>query len=379
MDGIFDRPISRRGLLRGAAAAGAILFPGLGSRDALADTITPLPALPDATRIRWPNLDDRPPDSQSFIAGVRPIRPINGVRIEKRVTGSGSARKIVVHNYGHGGAGITLSWGTAKRAVVLIEDAVREVLAAGQMPRIMILGSGIIGLTTAKTLVERWKPDWPRLDLTVRAKAFRDTTSFIAGGQFEPSGLFRTYADRGRLEELKSMLRDSHQKLLDVGPEGRERYGVSRRRNFSITRPIDAFDHRYTPPEIVQRPRFWSRLPFEGSVAAGGYEYETWLINPTIMMPALREELTRAGVHVSHRRPADRGSERDPFARRQHHRQLHRHRLEDSVRRLRAHRRARTSRQAQQSARAALSAQRQLLRGDDVDAYPALGLSVLPY
>ncbi len=296
MDGKFDRPVSRRGVLRGAAAAGALLLPGIGVRDALADTIAPLPALPDTTRIRWPNFDDRPSDSRSFIAGVRPIRPDNGVRIEKAVLGSGSTRKIIVHHYGHGGAGITLSWGTARRAVALVEDGVREVMAAGQTPRIMILGSGIIGLTTAKTLVERWKPDWPRLDLTVRAKAFRDTTSFIAGGQFEPSGIFRTYADRGRLEELKTILSDSHQKLLGLGPEGRDRYGVSRRRNFSITRPIDAFDHRYTPPEIVPRPRFWSRLPFDGSFAAGGYEYETWLINPTVMMPALREELTRAGV-----------------------------------------------------------------------------------
>ena len=130
----------------------------------------------------------------------------------------------------------------------------------------------------------------------MRAKAFRDTTTFLAGGQFEPSGIFSTYAERGRLEELKAMLRDSHQKLLDLGPEGRERYGVSRRRNFSITRPVDGFDPRYMPLEIVPRPRFWSRLPFDGSFAAGGYEYETWLINPTIMMPALREELTRAGV-----------------------------------------------------------------------------------
>jgi glycine/D-amino acid oxidase-like deaminating enzyme len=293
--GFDGHPTRRNFLAAGAALAGGLLLPGLGGSPASADTIVPLEPLPDTTRIRVPDFNNRPLDALSFRAGVRPVRS-SGIRIQKQVIGSGASRKIVVHNYGHGGAGITLSWGTAKRAVLLIEDAVREVLAAGQTPRIVVLGSGIVGLTTASELVSRWRQDWPRLDLTVRAKAFRDTTSFIAAGQFEPSVIFRTYADRGRSEELKEILRDSHKKLLDLGPEGRRRHGVSRRRNFSIARPIDAYDHRFMPAEIVPRPRFWSRFPFEGLSGMSGYEYETWLVNPTVMMPALREELTRAGV-----------------------------------------------------------------------------------
>jgi D-amino-acid oxidase len=50
--------------------------------------------------------------------GLRPGRPT--IRLEAaRQPGGG----LVVHNYGHGGAGVTLSWGCAEEAVGLIHDS----------------------------------------------------------------------------------------------------------------------------------------------------------------------------------------------------------------------------------------------------------------
>jgi D-amino-acid oxidase len=46
-------------------------------------------------------------------AGLRPTRPF--VRVEQEQVGSA----IVIHNYGHGGAGVTLSWGCATEVVSL--------------------------------------------------------------------------------------------------------------------------------------------------------------------------------------------------------------------------------------------------------------------
>ena len=46
------------------------------------------------------------------IAGLRPVRPSGFV-----VRGEKLDAKTVIHNYGHGGAGITLSWGTSQLAV----------------------------------------------------------------------------------------------------------------------------------------------------------------------------------------------------------------------------------------------------------------------
>jgi len=53
------------------------------------------------------------------LAGLRPGRP--EVRLEEGPPLPGGAR--VVHNYGHGGAGITLSWGCAENVVQLLQHA----------------------------------------------------------------------------------------------------------------------------------------------------------------------------------------------------------------------------------------------------------------
>ena len=51
----------------------------------------------------------------SHAAGLRPGRP--EVRLEAERRGAG----VVIHNYGHGGAGVTLSWGCAAEVVRLVE------------------------------------------------------------------------------------------------------------------------------------------------------------------------------------------------------------------------------------------------------------------
>ena len=68
---------------------------------------------------------------------TRPFRA-QGPRIEaERRYG-----KTIVHNYGHGGAGWSLSWGSARLALELVQST-RE-------RRIAIVGCGAIGLTTAR-------------------------------------------------------------------------------------------------------------------------------------------------------------------------------------------------------------------------------------
>ncbi|HEX3069236.1 MAG TPA: FAD-dependent oxidoreductase, partial [Thermoanaerobaculia bacterium] len=53
-------------------------------------------------------------------AGIRPIR--SPVRLElKRLDGT-----PVVHNYGHGGAGFTVSWGCAREVLRKVDRALRQ-------------------------------------------------------------------------------------------------------------------------------------------------------------------------------------------------------------------------------------------------------------
>jgi D-amino-acid oxidase len=51
--------------------------------------------------------------------GLRPVRP--EVRLEAGAADGGG--RLLVHNYGHGGSGVTLSWGCAREVARLVESA----------------------------------------------------------------------------------------------------------------------------------------------------------------------------------------------------------------------------------------------------------------
>lgn len=73
--------------------------------------------------------------------GIRPCRAQGPrIQVEQRFG------KTLLHNYGHGGSGWSLSWGSAQRALALLR-------ASGAKPgeRIAVIGCGAIGLTTART------------------------------------------------------------------------------------------------------------------------------------------------------------------------------------------------------------------------------------
>ena len=65
-------------------------------------------------------------DADPLVQGLRPFRE-GGVRVERehreRV---GGRRSWVVHSYGHGGSGWTLSWGCAGEVVELVGEVLRE-------------------------------------------------------------------------------------------------------------------------------------------------------------------------------------------------------------------------------------------------------------
>jgi D-amino-acid oxidase len=76
----------------------------------------PDPATAAAIVRRCAEVEPRLADAKirAHLAGLRPARPT--VRLE--ATQVGSARWV--HNYGHGGSGVTLSWGTARAAMALL-------------------------------------------------------------------------------------------------------------------------------------------------------------------------------------------------------------------------------------------------------------------
>lgn len=106
------------------------------------------------------------------VAGLRPYRA-SGFVVRADPLGD----KRIVHNYGHGGAGITLSWGTSRLAI--------DLGLPGHSGAVAVLGAGIMGLTTARLCQEAG------YTVTIYTKALPPhTTSNIAGGQWEPASHF---------------------------------------------------------------------------------------------------------------------------------------------------------------------------------------------
>ena len=106
------------------------------------------------------------------VAGLRPYRK-SGFVVRREQLGD----KALVHNYGHGGGGITLSWGSSKLAT--------ELGLAGHSGPVAVIGAGVMGLSTARLVQEAGLP------VTIYTAALPpDTTSNIAGGQFHPYAVF---------------------------------------------------------------------------------------------------------------------------------------------------------------------------------------------
>ena len=207
----------RRTVLKlGGMAALGLGVPGCASRLSPATTPSGRPtlALP-IVRASWDRVI-------RTTVGLRPFRPAGFVLRATKIDDT-----LLVHNYGHGGTGHSLSWGCGAVAADLA-------MAQGGR-RAAVVGCGIVGLTTARQLQRRG------FDVTIYAKTVPpDTTSNMALAGFTPtSGLVdRDQRTPAWDEQFKRVAEISYRELqLLVG----RRYGVSWIDNYSTMnqRPRD--------------------------------------------------------------------------------------------------------------------------------------------
>lgn len=143
-----------------AIAAGALL--GVGSTPRTAA----LPPPPATQQRRLARVLVSPERVVRTVAGLRPFRPSGFVVRAERL-----GEKTVVHNYGHGGGGISLSWGSAALAV---DQAVQTGAS-----RYAVVGCGVMGLSTARLLQDRG------FEVTIYARDLPpNTTSNVAGAHW---------------------------------------------------------------------------------------------------------------------------------------------------------------------------------------------------
>ena len=288
--------IDRRGFLRGALASSALLM-AMRSRG-LASALHPdrhfAPVKVSRDRII------------REVVGLRPYRP-EGFKVEAERIGE----KLLVHNYGHGGAGITLSWGTASLAVDLLSEpgadrgpragSPRGVVDAtgsvrGRRParprHFAVLGCGVNGLTTARLLQRRFQ-NGPGT-VTIYARDLPpETTSNIAGGFWSPTSVFDPEHTTAKFtEQFRTACRISNRAFQNlVGPE----YGVRWIETFELIRNEASLDREltggndlYPAREIHRDPDHYFGFPFVK-------QYNTMLIEPPVYLNALLRDFYIAG------------------------------------------------------------------------------------
>lgn len=221
------------------------------------------------------------------VVGLRPYRP-SGFMVDAKRVGN----KLLVHNYGHGGGGVTLSWGTATLAV----DLARDYLIAhkSQRPtRFAVLGCGVSGLSTARLLQRRYQ-NGPGT-VTIYAKELPpDTTSNIAGASWSPTSVYETTTAKFN-EQFHQACRISNRAFqLLVGAE----YGVRwietfelMRHEAGLGRELPGGNDLYPQIEIHRDPDNYFGFPFVK-------QYTTMLIEPSIYLSALLRDFYIAGGRV---------------------------------------------------------------------------------
>jgi len=211
------------------------------------------------------------------LVGLRPYRPSGFVVRAERM-----GDKVVVHNYGHGGGGITLSWGSSALAV-------REAPGDG-IRRAAVLGSGIMGLTTARLLQDR---GW---DVTLYAKALPPhTTSNVAGGQWSPTSVFEEGAATAAFEaQYKEAARVAHHAFGALVGAG---YGVTWVENYNLSStPLSSSSTYYLRelPELF--PSLEVLTPADHPFPVPYVQrYVTMLVEPGIFLPRVMSDVREAG------------------------------------------------------------------------------------
>ena len=204
--------LSRRAVLGAAAGLGAAALPGCAARPTPAAAPAPRPSF------RLPKVRVRRDRVIRTVVGLRPYRRA-GFRVESEDLGGG---RWLVHNYGHGGGGVTLSWGSAWLAV-------EELLGDGPPPaRAAVIGAGAVGLATARLLQRRG------VEVTIYTKDLPpNTTSNVACAQWSPFSVsdarVATDAFRDRFHRAARIAYRIFQDMVGV------RYGVHWLPNYPVS------------------------------------------------------------------------------------------------------------------------------------------------
>lgn len=208
--------------------------------------------------------------------GLRPYRP-GGYRVAPDRLPDG---RPLVHNYGHGGSGVTISWGTA-------EDAATLAIGTGAR-HAAVLGTGVVGLSTARVLQQSG------ISVTLYTRELPlQTTSAAAGALWAP---FALLDPEHCTDEMAAT-------LTDVCARSRARFDALDRERYGLRDlPLWVVGVDTLGWEMSATGAFRGHAddPRRMGIAAdtGWCDDTGLLIDPTIYLPALLEDIREAGGEV---------------------------------------------------------------------------------
>lgn len=212
------------------------------------------------------------------VVGLRPYRSEGFVVKPDRL-----GEKVLIHNYGHGGAGVTLSWGVAALAVELARDIEHHNFA--------VLGCGVIGLSTARLLQRRGKA------VTIYARDLPpETTSNVAGALWYPTSLYNSQKVSPEFtEQFRRACRISNRAFQSlVGTE----YGVRWTETYDLQSEMAPLEREqpggaelYPDAQIHKDAKRYFGFPFVR-------QFNTMMIEPAVYLNALLRDYYIAGGKV---------------------------------------------------------------------------------
>lgn len=215
------------------------------------------------------------------VVGLRPFRP-SGFVVRREERGE----KVLIHNFGHGGGGVTLSWGCARLA---LDQA--GALAGRDCA---VIGGGVMGLSVARLL----QLEGARVTLYARDLP-PETTSNVAGAQWWPVSVYdssrRTPKFSAQFVEAANFSYRYFQNLL--GP----RWGVRWVPNYYLSEGDPANGWMGGPGGVLHHLQVGFRDFGPGEhvfPARFARRFHTMLIEPATYLENLMREVRDAGAKV---------------------------------------------------------------------------------
>lgn len=158
---------------------------------------------------QFPVINFEVPDlrDENIIEVVYDLRPIrqSGVRIEPVY----ERDKLVIHNYGYGGYGLSLCFGGALEVLKFLKYEQSSSQSLLEQQEVAVLGAGVIGLATAYELAkEGYKVN------IYADKFYPNTTSYIAAGIWT-TPFFRELKTKEKIALYNRMIRNSERRYIE--------------------------------------------------------------------------------------------------------------------------------------------------------------------